>query len=205
MWLYALGQLGEIKPEYREGAIALARDIHSAFVVPGVGVIWKMKEDLRGPYPGYGLGAMDTFDGYVAYRLLDSAALAPEIAQMRDLIDRDAENLDIDQDLGLGMMLWLAHFFPDEAWAKLQHGRTLAVLDAMWVDPPGYFCRARRARGRSSSHSPITASRSGNEYDTEAITHVMACTSHFPGAFISGAETSGDIWRDGIRNPPRAY
>jgi hypothetical protein len=146
MWLYALGQLGEIKPEYREGAIALARDIHSAFVVPGVGVIWKMKEDLRGLYPGYGLGAMDTFDGYVAYRLLDSAALAPEIAQMRDLIDRDAENLDIDQDLGLGMMLRLAHFFPDEAWAKLQHGRTLAVLDAMWVDPPGISPRAPGAR-----------------------------------------------------------
>lgn len=26
--------------------------------------------------------------------------------------------------------------------------------------------------------------RSGDEYDTNAITHVMACTSHFPGLFI---------------------
>jgi hypothetical protein len=26
--------------------------------------------------------------------------------------------------------------------------------------------------------------RSGDEYDREAITHVMACTSHFPGAFL---------------------
>jgi len=26
--------------------------------------------------------------------------------------------------------------------------------------------------------------RSGDEYDREAITWVMACTSHFPGAFI---------------------
>ncbi len=25
---------------------------------------------------------------------------------------------------------------------------------------------------------------SGDEYDREAITHVMACTSHFPGEFI---------------------
>jgi hypothetical protein len=27
--------------------------------------------------------------------------------------------------------------------------------------------------------------RSGDEYDREAITHVMACCSHFPGAFVS--------------------
>jgi hypothetical protein len=26
--------------------------------------------------------------------------------------------------------------------------------------------------------------RSGDEYDTEAITHVMGCTSHFPGEFL---------------------
>jgi hypothetical protein len=28
--------------------------------------------------------------------------------------------------------------------------------------------------------------RSGDEYDREAITHVMACSSHFPGHFIRG-------------------
>ncbi|TIQ73682.1 MAG: hypothetical protein E5X44_34920, partial [Mesorhizobium sp.] len=27
--------------------------------------------------------------------------------------------------------------------------------------------------------------RSGDEYDREAITWVMACTSHFPGAFVA--------------------
>ena len=27
--------------------------------------------------------------------------------------------------------------------------------------------------------------RSGDEYDREAITHVMACTSHFPGVFLN--------------------
>src|SRR5438132_11898909 len=57
IWLYALGRLGEIKPEYRERASTLARDVHSAFVIPGVGVIWKMKEGLSGPYTGYGLRA----------------------------------------------------------------------------------------------------------------------------------------------------
>src|SRR3954464_5594297 len=53
MWMFALGRLGDIKSEYRESGIALARDIHQAFVIPGHGVIWKMKEDLSGPYPGY--------------------------------------------------------------------------------------------------------------------------------------------------------
>jgi hypothetical protein len=32
---------------------------------------------------------MDAYDGYVSYRLLDSGALAPEIAQMQDLMERD--------------------------------------------------------------------------------------------------------------------
>jgi hypothetical protein len=73
-----------------------------------------MTEDLSAPYPGYGFGAMDAYDGYVAYRLLDENALAGEIAHMRDLMERSGGTLEIEQDLGLGMMLWLAHFFPAE-------------------------------------------------------------------------------------------
>src|SRR5206468_5999352 len=80
MWLFALAQLGDLKPEYRARGIALARDIHAAFVIPGRGVIWKMEEDLSRPYPGYGFGSMDAYDGYVSYRALDEGALAPEIA-----------------------------------------------------------------------------------------------------------------------------
>src|SRR5215216_932451 len=146
MWLFELARLGDLKPEYRQRGIVLAREIHPAFARPGRGVIWKMKEDLSGPYPGYGFGAMDAYDGYVSYRMLDEEALAPEIAQMRDLMERNYRTLDIDQDLGLGMMLWLAHFFPDEPWAKLQTTRALEALDELWVDPPGYFGRSRRER-----------------------------------------------------------
>ena len=73
MWLTALARFGEIEPDYRAKGIAVARDIHRAFVVPGVGVIWKMREDLSAPYPGYGFGVLDAFDGYVAYRLLGEA------------------------------------------------------------------------------------------------------------------------------------
>ena len=207
MWLFALGRLDALNPGYRERAIALARDIHNAFVIPGTGVIWKMQEDLSGPYPGFGLGALDAFDGYVAYRLLDEQALAPEIEEMRDLIERDYERLSIDQDLDLGMMLWLAHFFPGEPWAKVQMPRSLATLERMWIDPPGYFCRApwlphvrfaftnygvslglqavqRHAERVDKLNVYFETYRSADEYDREAITHVMACASHFPGEFL---------------------
>ncbi|MCK1423923.1 hypothetical protein IVB15_01440 [Bradyrhizobium sp. 182] len=33
------------------------------------------------------------------------------------------------------------------------------------------------------------AFRSGDEYDVDAITHVMACTSHFPGTFLANWES----------------
>ncbi|WP_134495944.1 hypothetical protein [Microvirga pakistanensis] len=210
MWLFALARLGDLKPEYRQRGIALVREIHPAFVRPGRGVIWKLKEDLSEPYPGYGLGAMDAYDGYVAYRMLDQEALAPEVAQMHDLMERDWRTLEIDQDLGLGMMLWLAHFFPGEPWAKVQTKRALATLETMWIDPPGYFCRAPwlpntrfaftnygislglQAAGLwpervERLNAFFEAWRSGDEYDREAITWVMACTSHLPGAFISPA------------------
>ena len=92
-------------------ALDLVHQIHPAFVVPGRGVVWKMKEDLSAPYPGFGFGALDAFDGYVSYRCLDEHALAREIAEMRALIDATAESLNITQDLGLGMMLWLTPLF----------------------------------------------------------------------------------------------
>ena len=208
MWLFALGKLGDLRPEYRERSVALARDIHPAFVIPGRGVVWKMTEDLSGPYPGYGVGAIDAYNGYISYRTLDEHALAPEIAEMRALMERDWRTLDIDQDLGLGMMLWLAHFFPDEPWSKAQLKQSIRKLDTMWVDPPGYFSRALWLPETKFAFTNYGVSlglqaadvwperverlnaffdnwRSGDEYDREAITWVMACTSHLPGAFIS--------------------
>jgi len=140
MWLYALAVLGRHIPDYRGKGVELVRQIHDTFVVPGRGVIWKMNEDLSGPYPGYGFGALDAFDGYVSYRLLDDKALSREIADMRLLIDGSAPDLLITQDLGLGMMLWLTQFFPEEIWARTQKARCLGMLDRMWVDE-GYFCR----------------------------------------------------------------
>jgi hypothetical protein len=210
MWMFALARLGEHRPGYRERGVALVRQVHPAFVIPGRGIVWKMREDLSAPYSGYGLGAMDAFDGYVSYRLLGEAELAGEIADMKTLIDSQYRHLDIDQDLGLGMMLWLAHFFPEEEWAKVQRAQALETLDLLWTDPPGFFARASYAQYVRIAFANYGVSlglqaadvwpervarlnaffetwRSGDEYDREAITWVMACTSHLPGAFLREA------------------
>lgn len=206
MWLYALHVMSRFDPAYRAEGIKLAREIHGPFVVPKRGVFWKMKEDLSGPEPGFGFGALDAFDGYVAYRLLDDVELAPEIAEMKDLIDTVAGDLVISQDLGLGMMLWMTQFFPEEPWAQVQRTRSLAMLDRMWIED-GYFCREPYAPhvriafanyGVSVGLQAVAAMpervrrlneyfdtyRSGDEYDREAITHVMSCSSHFPGLLL---------------------
>jgi hypothetical protein len=65
---------------------------------------------------------------------------------MNALIERSYRDLVITQDLGLGMMLWMSHFFAEDQWARVHRERSLAMLDRMWIDPPGYFCREPRAR-----------------------------------------------------------
>lgn len=130
----------------------------------------------------------------------------PRLRKMKALIDRDYRTLDIEQDLGLGMMLWFAHFYPEAAWAKLQSRRAQKRLTACGSTRRDTSAE-RPARSRPSSPSPITESvglqaagcwpervhklntffetwRSGDEYDTEAITWVMACVSHLPGVFL---------------------
>ena len=209
MWLFALAMLGRHIPDYKQLGIDLARQIHEPFLVRGRGVIWKMQEDLSGPYPGVGFGAMDAYDGYISYRMLDDDALSSEIADMRTLIDEHNPTLNITQDLGIGMMLWLTHFFPAEGWAKLQKQRCLETLDGMW-NSVGFFCRepylpdtrfaftnfgvsvGLQAVGKMSErvrqlNEYFGSYRSGDEYDQAAITHVMECSSHLPGCLISKA------------------
>ena len=208
MWLFALTRLGQVKREYCDKAVELARAIHPRFVIPGVGVVWKMCEDLSGPYPGFDFGALDPFHGLVVYRLLDSEALQQEIAEMQALVEQFYRGLYVTQDLGLGMLLWMSHFLPREPWATILHERSLATLDGMWIDPPGYFCRepslprvtfAFTNYGVSVGLQAVDAHpdrvarlncffesyRSGDEYDTNAITHVMACSSLFPGELLA--------------------
>jgi hypothetical protein len=215
MWIFALDRLGRVKEEYRQRAVSLVREIHPSFVLPGIGVFWKMQEDLSGPHPGFGFGSLDPFHGYVVYRTLAPEELATEIAEMRQLVEKNYPGLYIEQDLGLGMMLWFSHFFPAEPWAAVQRQRSLALLDSMWIDPPGYYCRypglpqvkfaftnygvalGLQAVGGHTGrvqrlHEFFYTYHSGDEYDRDAITHVMACTSDFPGEFIlPGPEAAG--------------
>ena len=206
MWLHALEVLGRCNPDYRQKAIDLVRQVHEPFLVRGRGVFWKMREDLSGPYPGIGFGALDAFGGYVAYRQLDSKLLASEIADMRTLIDASRSRFVVTQDLGLGMMLWMSHFYPDEGWAIQQRRQSLNVLDQMW-DERGYYCRepmlpntkfaftnygvsiglqavGARPTQIERLHEFFETYRSGDEYDVAAITHVMACSAHFPGELL---------------------
>ncbi len=206
MWLYALAVLGKFIPTYRDKGVELVEQIHDRFVIPNKGVIWKMNETLDAPYPGYGLGTLDAFDGYISYRMLDESSLLHQIGDMNKIIDQTAFDLTITQDLGLGMMLWLTHFSPDEKWAKLQKSRCVSMLDHMWQEP-GYFCREPYLPDTKFAFTNYGVSiglqavrempervqklndyfeeyRSGDEYDTNAITHVMACASHFPGYFV---------------------
>lgn len=211
MWLFALRTLGMIKPEYLDRAIQLAKDLHPYFVLPGSGVYWKMQEDLHGPAPGYGFGVLDHFHGYVIYTLLDPRRLASERAQMRTLIERHYRSLQLNQDLGLGMMLWLTHFFPTERWAKTQRKRCLAMLEKLWVDPPGYYCRELEA---SSTRYAFTnfgvllglqaqdaypdrvrkvlryfaSTTNKDDYVDSAITHVMECVAYDPGLFLKESQ-----------------
>ncbi|MDX1688505.1 MAG: hypothetical protein R3248_11020 [Candidatus Promineifilaceae bacterium] len=207
MWIYALGQLGTERPAYRERALELVREIHEPFVQPGVGVYWKMTENLERRYPGFGLGALDAFHGYVVYRQLAPQALAGEIEEMKTLVELSYPTLNVDQDLGLGMMLWMTHFYPKEQWATIQRERCLDTLDRMWIVQPGYFCRRPDRTDIKFAFTNYGVSlglqavdvwpgrvgqlnaffeeyRSGDEYDTAAITHVMACTSRLPGLFL---------------------
>ena len=216
MWLFALWRLGQIKPEYHDRAVELARTIHPRFIIPGIGVRWKMLEDLSGPYPGFGLGSLDPFHGMVVYRLLDASALANEIVEMQQLVQQSYSRLHVAQDLGLGMLLWLAHFLPREPWAMTMRQRSLATLDRMWIDPPGYFCReptqpyvkfaftnygvsiGLQAAGthldRVEQLNRFFASyHSGDEYDRNAITHVMACCSWFPGGLLARRPESSPV------------
>jgi len=207
MWIFALGRLGSVIPKYRHKAINLVRAVHRPFLIPDIGIMWKMKEDLSGAYPGYGLGALDAFHGYVVYSGLAPEELREEIGDMKTIVGRTYRSLHIDQDLGLGMMLWMAHFTPEEPWAVLQRRRSLDTFDLMWIDPPGYYCRhpdtphtrfaftnygvslGLQAVGMvpenvDKINAYFEKYRSGDEYDTNAITHVMACTSYFPGELI---------------------
>lgn len=206
-WLFALNELAKIKPEYHAKAVELVKQVHPHFVIPRGGVIWKMKEDLSGPYPGYGLGGLDHYAGYTVYKLIDPKALSSEIGDMWDLIQIHYKTFSCTQDLGLGDMLWDCHFNLDEEWAQEVSKKCIFTLNKMWKKD-GYFMRDVKwerdtilAFGNFGVSVGLQAHnlwperveklnkffetfQSGDKYDVDAITHVMYNTSLFPGVFL---------------------
>jgi hypothetical protein len=80
------------------------------------------------------------------------------------------------------------------------------MLDQMWIER-GYYCRepmlperkfaftnygvsiglqavGARTRQVERLHKFFETYRSGDEYEDAAITHVMACSAHFPGELL---------------------
>lgn len=216
MWMYALYILGQFEEEYHEQAIRIAQDIHPHFIEPGQGVYWKMKEDLSEPEPRYGFGALDHFQGFVVYSLIDPDGLETPIRQMREMMADTYETLEINQDLGLGMMLWISQFYPEERWSEHQRETSLRLLDELWIDPPGYFCRQRKMKNKKFAFTNFGISvglqavdeqpqrveklndhfedyQPGDHYERDAITHVMKCSSHFPGLLIKNYDEESII------------
>ena len=208
VWIFALWRLGSINPKYNDMAVDLVKQIHKPFLRKGIGVIWKMKEDLSGPYPGYGFGSIDHFEAYAIYRLVDNGTglLKEEIEDMKELVEATYNDVDCNQDLGAGMNLWISHFFPDEEWSKIIRKRSIKVLEKMWIDP--YFCRTTRMRNTKFAFTNYGISlglqsvgiwsdrvyklnnffdtyKHNDEYDYNSITHVMGCVSYFPGKFLN--------------------
>ena len=87
------------------------------------------------------------------------------------------------------------------------------MLDTMWCQD-GYFCREPNLRDMKFAFTNFGVSiglqavgempervyaineffesyRAGDEYDRAAITHAMACSSHFPGCLINAALRDG--------------
>jgi len=72
-----------------------------------------------------GFGALDHFHGFVVYSLIDPDRFETPLRQMRNMMVDTYEALEINQDLGLGMMLWNCQFYPEETWAQQQRKASL--------------------------------------------------------------------------------
>jgi hypothetical protein len=210
-WVHALNEIGRYIPKYHKEAIQTIKDIHPHFYVPNAGIFWKMKEDLSENYPGFGFGSLDCYDAFITYRLVDKDVLSKEISQISTLVEKYYKSFSCSQDLGLGEVLWMTHYFPDEKWSKHIQNVSIETLNKMWIsksDKEGYFIRdyiwerdfilafgnfgvsvglqslnlwPKRVEKLNNFFETF---KSNDKYDRESITHVMHCNSLFPGVLI---------------------
>jgi len=142
LWIFALHRLGRFIQPFQTRALALVREIHAPFVRPGEGILSRMDEELAAPFPGSGAGKLEVFLGLSVYRLVGPEALGPEIEELEGMVSHTCRSLAPDNGADLGLLLWLAHFFPREPLSIMLRERALAALDARWIAPPGYFRRS---------------------------------------------------------------
>jgi hypothetical protein len=85
-----------------------------------------------------------------------------------------ASSLPADTDYVLAKLHWMRE---EQIWPN--------GLRYLWTDAFGLVLLVSRHPDRVARlNAFFDAYRSGDDYDREAITHVMACTSHFPGEFF---------------------
>ena len=130
MWLFALWRLGQIQAGVSRPGDRAGADDSSSLRHPGRG---RAVEDARRPErPLSGLrpgGARSVpRDGRLSPARCRTR-WPNEIAEMQQLVEQSYPRLHVTQDLGLGMLLWMSHFFPREPWAVTMRQRSLATLD----------------------------------------------------------------------------
>lgn len=74
--------------------------------------------------------------------------------------------------------------------------RRLAMVDQMWIDA-GYFCREPRQLKEF-----FESYRSGDEYEREAIIHVMACSALCPGYLLRDYPSARPLHQGVTRHSP---
>ncbi|DAZ95548.1 TPA: hypothetical protein N0F65_005864 [Lagenidium giganteum] len=143
-WMFALNRMSIARrdPLYNDWAIALGKVAHRHFVVRGLGgrplrMVWKLSVDLQHVLVSHE-GNLDAFDGYVMYRLMqqqsdDRQALAKEVADMQQLLERKLPVFATDDVLDAGEALWLTRWFPRENWAVAVAHIAMNTIDRLFL------------------------------------------------------------------------
>jgi len=211
-WMYALNRMSVAKNDmkYNNWAIQMVKAIHPRFVHK-VGqnelhMYWKMSIDLSRPAVN-SEGNLDPYDGYITYRVLqelspDKDVLKQEIDDMASMVKAKYRYYRSDDPLDLGEALWIASFYPEEAWADHVSTVSLAALERLWQS--GYFRAPERYRLAFREFGTTIGvqvnPKAGTQWRDRVeeihkfwgarlytrdrdITPVMFCTSLIPGAF----------------------
>eukprot|EP00898_Chlorokybus_atmophyticus_P005463 jgi/Chlat1/5918/Chrsp4S00498 len=145
-WMFALSRMSTATRDdkYQRWAVELAKAAHHNFVRRERGfqrMYWKVSIDGTRPLVN-SEGNLDPYDGLVAYRLLmetnpDPHELDAEISDFQSMVEARYPSFRTSDPLDLGEALWLASWYPGEAWARHVVREGLSSADRLWR--LGYF------------------------------------------------------------------